>query len=136
MSPMRKHAYYVNNQSRKDMRMKPTTLQMNLVAKSLVLLELQMGGPISGEDLVARVEQRCAVMAMRRPDFDFVQWARTTIWGLLETFGESGYVTRSGLSKVDNHEWCVSRIAITTRGEQFLQAAQRESGPIPYHGES
>jgi hypothetical protein len=108
--------------------MEPTTLQMNLVAKSLVLLELQRGGPTSGEDLVAVVEERCSAMAIRRPDFNFVQWAQTPIWGLFETFSESGYVTHSGPSRMDDHEWCVARITITPRGEQFLQAAEREAG--------
>lgn len=108
--------------------MEPTTLQMNLVAKSLVLLELQRGGPMSGAALVARVEERCSSISTIRPDFDFVQWAQTPIWGLFDTFSESGYVTHSGPSQMDDHEWCVAHISITHRGAQFLQAAGREAG--------
>ena len=58
----------------------------------------------------------------------FVQWAQTPIWGLLDTFSESGYVTHSGPSQMDDHEWCVAHITITHRGAQFLQAAGREAG--------
>lgn len=108
--------------------MKPTTLQMSLVARSLVLLELQRGGPLSGEDLAARVEERCSLMRRKQPDFDFVQWAQTPIGDLLDTLGESGYLEHAGPSRRNDREWCVAHITLTQRGVKFLQAAEREAG--------
>jgi len=110
--------------------MESTTFEKNLVAKSLVLLELKASS-MSGQQLVTRLTERCSFLAMKHPDFDFVHWARTPIWGLLETFAESGFISHSGPKHMmDDHEWCLAHLSITERGERFLEAAQRETGAL------
>lgn len=109
--------------------MESMILEKNLVAKALVLLELKMG-PMPGKQLIAHLETRCAFIATKHPDFDFVDWARTPIWGLLNAFSESGFISHSGPKHMDDHEWSVARLSITERGERFLEAALREAGPF------
>jgi hypothetical protein len=109
--------------------MESMTLEKNLLAKALVLSELKIG-PTLGEQLVARLEQRCASIATKHADFDFVDWARTPIWGLLDAFSGAGFISHSGPKYMDDHEWCVAHLSITERGEAFLEVALREAAPL------
>ncbi len=108
--------------------MEPTAYQMNLFIKALVLRVLREKGPMSGEVLAARVEERCSAVGAQLPGLDFVGWAGTTIWGLLGNFEECDYLECSSPPPMDAAAWQTAHIALTSRGEEFLLAAERELG--------
>lgn len=108
--------------------MNPTVYGKNLAAKILVLRELRDAGSLPGDELHARLERRCEHAYAKTADFDFVHWAGTTFWGLLDTFAESGFLTHSGNRPLDSSEWCMEALSLTPLGKRFLDNAIEEAG--------
>lgn len=107
-----------------------TTYDKGLAVKSLVLLELRDAGMPTGEELIARVEALCARIVMTHPEFDFVGWVNTTIWGLLDTFAASGFIAHSGSAPRSTHDWSITTLRISPLGERFLENARLEAAHV------
>ena len=110
--------------------MTTTVYDKNLVTKILVLRELRDAGSLPGDELHTRLERQCEHAYTKIVDFDFVHWAGTAFWGLLDTFAESGFLTYSGKRPLDSSEWCMATLSLTPRGRGFLGNAIEEAGYI------
>ena len=110
--------------------MNPTGYDKNLAALILVLREVREAGSLPGDELHARLERQCEHAYARVADFDFVNWVGTTLWGVLDTFVESGFLTHSGRRPVDSSEWCTAMLCLTPLGERFLGNALDEAGYV------
>ncbi len=111
--------------------MNPSGYDKNLAALILVLREMRRAcGPLTGDELHARLERACEHAYAQTADFDFVNWVGTTFWGVLDTFAESGFLTHSGRRPINSSDWCLAMLRLTPLGERFLDNALDEASYV------
>ena len=98
-------------------------LRRSMATKAAVLAEIERHEPISGAELLRRIDSKSAVIAKRIANYDFVGWASTTLWELLDTFRQARYI--AVLSEVDPtmpEHWTRAQLTITPHGRRYLGA--------------
>ncbi len=81
---------------------------------------------MAGAALVLRVEQCCLQLAREIKSFDFVGWVGTTVYGVLESVLEAGYIVSTVPKPCDSHDWSRAVFSLTLRGEHFLALAEQD----------
>ena len=101
----------------------------NLAAKSLVL-RLLRDGPLSGGEVILRLEAACLIAARAVPGFDFSFWASGGVWENLEQFFDWHFISVTGGRPESPTEWRTSILELTEAGARFLDAAERGAKDI------
>jgi hypothetical protein len=100
----------------------------SIAVKAMVLLEIRKAGePILGRTLLERVEQ-----AGRRADrhvsgYDFVSWVGCTLWELLGTFLNKGWIALNGVRPFRDEQLANATIHTTEQCARYIEAVRAEA---------
>jgi hypothetical protein len=100
----------------------------SVAVQAMVLLEIQKAeSPILGMTLLERVEDRGMLAKARVPDYDFIGWIGCTIWEMLFSYVEVGWIALDRERPIWDYQMMDASIRITEAGAHFIESVRAEA---------